>query len=460
MTIDTIIKDAKIVSHDHIITGSIAIDNGIIVGLGNYQNFPKSSRRIDAKGNFVLLGIIDPHVHWGTKKDYKLEVRTESQSCAHGGVTTVMTLLGHAKNYTDGSYLDTYEKWKKITENTSIIDTVFSISPHTIQHVEEIPRYKKELGVTCFKFFMGYKGEEGKKMGIGWVDDGLLFFGLKTIGKLGYPAIAQVHAENADIFNYIAPKLIKEGKLGLASWTEARPNYLESLDAVKVIAFAKEANCPLYIVHVSAGETVDVIQKAKAEKERIIAETVTHYLAITKDNQKIGNYGKVNPPLRGQKSVDRLWQGINEGTIDLIGTDNVPCYKANKKGSIWDAHPGIPNGSASLLPIMLSEGVHKGRITIEKLVEVCCYNTAKILGIYPQKGTISVGSDADLVIVDMKKTLEVTPETLQTGTDFTIFDGWKLKGWPILTMVRGNIIMEGDQVTGKLGTGKIITPNH
>ena len=456
MKVDTVIKNGKIVSPKGVIPGGVAIDDGIFVAIGRDQNLPQAERTIDADGKYILPGIIDPHVHWGTKKGYDLEVETETRSCAHGGVTTVMNLLGHAKTYTGESYLKTYEKWKRITEEKSIVDTVFSISPHTPEHIEEIPKYFRELGVPAFKFFYGYKGEQAKVIGVGSVDDGLLYAGLKTIGELGYPAIAQAHCEDVEIFYWLEPKLRKMGNDRLAAWTEARPNFLESLDTAKLINLAKVTNCPFYVVHVSAGETVDEIQKGKLEGVKVIGETCPHYLAVTKDDEKLGVYGKVNPPLRGRASIERLWRGINEGTIDCMGTDNVPCYKENKKGNIWEAHPGIPNGSASMLPVMITEGVLKNRISIEKLVEICCSNTAKILGIYPRKGTISIGSDADLVIVDMDKTLEVTPETLQTGTDFTIYEGWKLKGWPVLTMVRGDIILEEDQVIGQPGTGTII----
>jgi dihydropyrimidinase len=154
--------------------------------------------------------------------------------------------------------------------------------------------------------------------------------------------------------------------------------------------------------------------------------------------------------------MERIWKGISDGVITTIGTDNVPCWQQHKKGSIYQAHPGVPDGSETMLPVMVTKGVLENRITLEKLVEICSFNTARILGIYPKKGTIDVGSDADLVILDMDKEIKISSNTLMTDTDFTIYDGWNLKGWPSLTMVRGNVVFENDQVLPDQGIGEVI----
>ncbi len=456
MPVDCIIKNAKIVRPDCIFSGGVAVDNGIVVAVGNDQSLPQGDKVIDARGKHLLPGLIDPHVHWGVKKEYDHETMTETRASAHGGVTTVMNLLGHAKTYTESSYFDVYEKWKNLTEKESVIDTVFSIHPHTAQHMQEIPRYVKELGVSCFKFFYGYKGEQAKVIGVGSVDDGRLYEGFKAIGDLGGLAIAQAHCEDVEIFYWFEERLKAMGKDGLGTWTEARPGWLEGIDAVHLIYIAEMANAPFYIVHVSSKETVDAIEAAKKRGLRVIGESCPHYLEVTCKDEKLGNFGKVNPALKYEEDNERIWRGIQEGTITTMGTDNVPCWRQHKGGNIWQAHPAIPGGSEVMLPILVTRGVLKKRITLKKLVEICSYNTAKIIGIYPRKGTIDVGSDADLVILDMDKEVQVSNDTLMTDTDFTIYDGWKLRGWPTLTMVRGNVVLEEDQILVKGGIGKII----
>ena len=456
MPIDCLIKNALIVRSDCIIHGSIGINDGVIVSLTKDSDLPSARRIIDAEGRYVIPGLIDPHVHWGVKKEFEQEVRTETRACAHGGVTTVVNLLGHAKTYTEASYFETYEKWKALTEKESVVDTVFSIHPHTSQHMVEIPKYVKELGVRCFKFFYGYKGEQAKIIGVGSVDDGKLYEGFKAIGDLGGLAIAQAHCEDVEVFYWFEERLKAACKDSLETWTEARPGWLEGIDAVHLIYLAKIANAPFYIVHVSAKETVEAIAEARKRGQRVIGETCPHYLAVTCKQEDLGNFGKVNPSLKYEEDIERIWMGINDGTIQTIGTDNVPVWREHKGGTIWQAHPGIPNGSETLLPLMVTKGVLEKRITLRKLVELCSSNTAKIMGIYPRKGTIDVGSDADLVILDMDREVKVTNRSLMSNTDFSIYEGWKLKGWPVLTMVRGKAVIENDQILVEGGIGKVI----
>jgi dihydroorotase-like cyclic amidohydrolase len=456
MVVDCVVKNCQIVRPDGIFHGGVAISNGMIVAIGKDEYLPTAREDIDAEGKFVLPGLIDPHVHWGVKKDFEHEVRTETRSCARGGVTTVMNLLGHAKTYTEESYFKTYEKWKESTERESAVDTVFSIHPHTPEHMREIPSYVSDLGVSCFKFFYGYKGEQARTIGVGSIDDGRLFEGFSAIGALKGAAIAQAHCEDVEVFYYFEEKLKPLFHTGLKIWTEARPGWLEGIDATHLIYLAEICRAPFYVVHISAKETVDALQSAKARGQIVFGETCPHYLCMTCNMEELGNLGKVNPALKYQEDIERIWKGIQEGTITVIGTDNVPVWQEHKKGTIWEAHPGIPNGSEIMLSVLVTKGVLEKRISLQKLVEITSYNTAKILGIYPRKGAIEIGSDADLVILDMQKEVEVSVRTLLTDTDFTIYDGWKLRGWPILTMVRGHVVYRDGHDMDSRGIGKVI----
>ncbi len=189
----------------------------------------------------------------------------------------------------------------------------------------------------------------------------------------------------------------------------------------------------------------------------VFAETCPQYLTLTKDSP-LGNLGKVNPPLREPEDNKALWKGIKDGIVDTIGTDHCGLRKEVKTGTIWDAKPGFP-GSATMLPVLLSEGVNKGRISIERIVEITSFNTAKIFNLYPQKGTIRVGADADLTIVDLNLEKEVEPEMLLSCSDFSLYESWKIKGWPVMTMIRGKIVMEDGKIIGEKGFGQFLRRN-
>jgi dihydropyrimidinase len=199
---------------------------------------------------------------------------------------------------------------------------------------------------------------------------------------------------------------------------------------------------------------LDIVRSFKSKYKKLFVETCPHYLTLTKD-EPLGNLGKVNPPLRDTDDIEALWKGIRWGLIDTIGSDHCPFRKEDKSGSIWDARTGFP-GSATMLPILLSEGVHKKRITLERVTEVTSFNTAKIFNLFPKKGTIQIGSDADLCIVDLYLSKKVNFKILRSVSDFSVYDRWVLKGWPILTMVRGKIIMKDGKIIGEKGYGRFI----
>ena len=353
------------------------------------------------------------------------------------------------------SYLEKIDGWIETWNKNSLIDGVFSPFIMTPTHLNDIPIIARKYGISTFKFLMAYKGEEAEQLGIAPTDDGQLYEGFKAVAELGPPARAMIHAENMDIITRLKEQLKAQGRTDLAAWTDCRPGWVEALDVERAISIAKVTGCPLYQVHTSAAESVEAIAKAKAEGVDYISETCPPYLTLTKDSP-VGNMGKVNPPLKNQKSIDRLWKGLKEGTVSCLGTDSCPhVAKEMKQGTIWEAYPGY-TCMESYLPIMLSEGVNKGRITLERLVECACRNNAKAFGVFPKKGTISVGSDADLVIVDLDKKVRLSAETHHECCDFSIYEGWEVKGYPVLTMVHGAVVMEDGKVVGKPGIGRYI----
>lgn len=478
MKVDCVVKNCVIVRHDRCIEGSIAIDKGKIVMMTGTRTYnecsapgsslmkpeksdkshsdsgiseigmPEGKREIDAGGRFVIPGLIDPHMHFEWP-DWDFVTGTESatKAAAAGGYTTVINHLSGS-----GSLRELFESRKKIVEQRGYIDTSFHMAVFTEEQIDEIS-VMAELGVTSFKFFLPYRGSEVVPPLMG-IDDGIVYTGFEKIARVGYPGIALVHAENIEIFFKLKSRVLREGKGDRVNWADVRPTICE-LESIKRIAcFSEATGCPVYIVHVSSQEGVEAIREAQVRGIRITGETCPQYLTLTADGvDRI--LGKVNPPIRREKvHSEMLWKALNTGTLRCIGSDHAPCARKHKQ-EFWGAVVGV-GGIQTVLPVLLSEGVNRGRITINKLVEITSYNTSHIFGLWPEKGALEVGSWADLVILDMGKKEVVKAKNLHHLSDFSLYEGWELTGWPVLTMVRGNIVMEDGEVVGKQGTGKFV----
>jgi dihydropyrimidinase len=461
MVVDAIIKNGKlVVPRIGVLDAGVAIENGKVVAIAKDSLLPKADEEIDAHGNYLLPGIIDPHTHLGNYLPFEEECYTETRSAAGGGVTTFFGCVKLSRLpqplSSSKTFSGVFDDVRKIVESKAVVDMAIypmMLTPSLIDDIHECMK----LGVSSFKFQQTYKGKEAKELGYpDPLDDGEIYRGFEEIAKHGDRGLAQWHAENTEVINHFKKKLLEEGRTDLAAWTDSRPDFNEDEATHKVCVFAKRTGCRLYIVHVDTEPSLERIVQARREGATVYAETCPHYLTLSK-NESFGVLGKVNPPLREKETMALLWQGVADGTIDCIGTDHVPSKKSVKvgKGDIWSALLGFP-GVETMLPVMLSEGVNKGRISLNRLVEVCSYNTARIFNLYPRKGTIQVGSDADIIIVDLHRKVKVSPDVLHSAADFTLYDGWTLEGWPIFTMVRGNVVMEDGQVTGKPGTGQYL----
>ena len=463
MTVDTVVKNCRLVNPWGTFNAGVAIEDGKIVAIANDSSLPNSDRTIDAKGNYLLPGIIDPHTHLNQGPELPdivaAETRaftTETQSAAVGGVTTVMTLL-----YRYESYLDIFEETKKRCEERAYVDVVFNGTILQDKHIEEIPECARKLGITAFKWLMPYRKAEAASLGLkdaGGVDDGSLYLGLQKIAQLGYPALAMIHTENVEIFERFSNMLKAQGRTDIDAWWEARPKFAEEEYIGRSIYFSKLTNAKIYIVHMSIAGGVKLIADAKAQGLKVTGETCTHYLSLTRDDvRRFGKLAKLNPPIRDREDVDALWKGVRDGTLECVGTDHCALTKElkDRAGDIWKTVPGFP-GVATLLPVMLHYGVNKGRISLEKVAESCSYNTARVFGLYPQKGAIQIGADADLTIVDLNKRVKITPELLRSVSDYSLYEGMEFEGWPTMTMVRGNVVMEDMEIVGKPGIGRYL----
>jgi dihydroorotase (multifunctional complex type) len=292
------------------------------------------------------------------------------------------------------------------------------------------------------------------------LDDGMLFEFFNKVAEC--ESIATVHAENEAIIASIEKRMKSQGRNDIHAFLESRP-VVQEVEALSRAAILSEAaGCHLHVVHVSCPQGVDLLNKRKESGQKLSCETGPHYLALSEEEAgRLGPYLKFAPPIRSRTETQQLWMQLTEGKIETLGSDHGPHTRENKEkgwNNIWEAGNGLL-GVETCLPIMLSEGINKGRISIQKLVSVMCENPARLFRIYPQKGAIQVGSDADLVIVDLEKEWVIDAKKFHSLHKHSPFDGLKVKGMPILTMLRGEVIAEEGEVTGEPGYGKFVSPS-
>jgi dihydropyrimidinase/dihydroorotase len=270
-------------------------------------------------------------------------------------------------------------------------------------------------------------------------DDGSIYNVFDAVAKLGAPAIALLHCENWEIARVLQERLMATGRTDMGAWDDRSPAFTEAGHARTYLYYARIAGCPIYVVHVTSKETIAEIEEAKADGMTVYSEIGTHYLVLHKDAWKI------NVPLRDRSTHETLWRALASGAIDCIGSDHVAHTRTRESmetGNVWTTISGFPSRVEGMLPMMLSEGVNKGRISIERLAQVASENPARIFGLFPRKGTIVPGADADLIVVDLKRRAKITKELLHTITPWSIYEGWDVTGWPVMTLVRGNVVME------------------
>lgn len=443
-----------------VVEASIAIDGGKVMSLKPTASM-QADRRIDARGKYVLPGAIDPHVHYGVYTPIDEAARTESRSAAVGGVTTMMRMLR--------LYGDSYraiERQLQASRSSHYVDYAVHASILKPSQVKDI-HYLKEKGINSLKIYMNLgadlnriymdldPGEPGVKEGEVDMNDALLSAIVEGAAK-EHSAVL-VHAENPAVCSEHIKVGKDKGLSGLKAWSDCRPPSSEAESVAKISALGRKFGASLYFVHIGSNAALDAIL-AERQKGRAsyYIETCPQYLTHTVDFASVT--GKVVPPIRSKSDVQSMWSALRNGVIDTVGTDHVANRLQIKmgKGDLWSALAGFP-GIATMLPVLLSHGVNQDRIGIERVAEVTSHNAARIFGMYPKKGTIQEGSDADLVMVDMDLEQKVTPELLQSYSDYTIYDGWKLKGWPVLTIVRGKVVMEDGQVSSDaLGHGQFV----
>ncbi|MDG5776778.1 amidohydrolase family protein [Haloarculaceae archaeon H-GB2-1] len=404
---------------------------------------------VDARGRHVLPGVVDPHVHHGLFRPLADDADTESRSGLVGGVTTTGNIFRRGEPYGD-----IMAEYRDAAERNYRHDYFFTLGLLYDEHVAEVPDIVSELGITSFKWYGNYKLQTADRFGLdrNLLDDVADGF-IQELSALDAPTTLAYHAENAEITERLTRELKAAGREDYDAIVEKFPGYAEAQAAVAGSNLARQHDYDddFYVVHVSAKETAQNLAELQSLGYGVTAETCTHYLALTAEecDQRM----RINPPVRSQADQDAIWTHLREGTIDCVGTDHIANTRAEKAGEdIWDGLWGSPS-SATLLPLVLSEGVAEGRISLERAAAVTSANNAKAYDLYPKKGAIRVGSDADLVVVDLDETRTVTPDLLQSAADYSMYEGREVTGWPTQTVVRGELAFDDGEVLADPGYG-------
>jgi dihydroorotase len=455
MKADLVIKNGVVVTGEDSFEGGVAISDGKFVAIGTSNCLPDAERVIDVNGNHILPGLIDGHVHFREPGlTYKEDFGTGSTAAVCGGITTVIDMPNVIPPTADAEQVEVKQR---LAEEKSLVD--FGILGVVLQSntAQILPMAK--AGVVGYKIFFG------ETIGnLPCPDDGMCLeaFGLIAESKLPLG----VHAENRQIMNYYTNKLKAEGKNEPVVWESSRPAICEAASVAHAVFFAGAFGVRLHILHMSSKEAAHIVRDAKARGLGVTAETSPHYLL--REASEMAAFGpllKMNPPVRSKDHAEVLWDGLNKGYVDMIATDHSPHTLEEKgtdlsgkllKPSIWECISGFC-GVETNVPLMLT-AVNEGRISLQQYIKVASENPARIWQLYPRKGTIRLGSDGDVTVVDMGKETVIDAEKLHSRCKPTPWHGWKIKGMPVLTAVRGHVQMEDGQVTGT-PVGRLLRPD-
>ena len=438
-----LIENGKVLRSGRLAKANILIENGRIKSVA-IPGPKQVDKRINAKGKLILPGLVDGHAHlFDPAFTNRENFTTGTSAAAAGGVTSVVEMVLSTPVDTPDRVKAKIEQGKR----NSLIDFSLHAGMMNLSNLPNIATIAR-LGVRSFKTFTCKPY---------YSDDHTLMSLMRETSMQN--SILNVHAEDEQTANENFDRLTAEGRKDPDAHTEWKPNVAEERAVRKVVEFSRALKARLHISHMSTREGVEIVRQNKRLGVRVTAETCPHYLTFTRgDMKKQGPYLKMNPSLKGPKDVQVLWGGLRDGTIDMVTSEHAPGERVEKEVGwidIWKAWGGVP-AIETMLPILLSEGVNKGRIGLTTLQRICCENPAKVFGLYPRKGVIQKGADADLVIVDLKAKRKVRAEALHYKVGWTPYEGWTLKGWPILTVRRGEILYEDEQVVGKPGAADFL----
>jgi dihydropyrimidinase len=450
---DLLIQNCQIVNGDRQpIPGSVGIVGDKIAAILAPQVEGTAARVIDGQGKVLFPGGIDTHTHFRYDRGYDNgdgDYLTETRSALLGGLTTAFRMHREL-----GAYADHLPVELKKLAASSHMDMAFHLAIMTEDQLTTFAQAARDYAISSFKLYIAYKGKAGQLQGLQGADDGFLYEAMRRIGRVPN-GIACVHCENSEVAERLGAQLEQTGRTDLAAWTEARPGWAEGEAIHRAGYIAHHAECPLYVVHISSAEGVEAVEVLRARGIMVKAEVCIHHLTLTvEDAEPQAGLAKVNPPLRSARDVESLWDAIRRGVIDTIGSDHVPHSRAKLKPSLWQIMPGFA-GSGTILPAMLEYGYHQRHIPLERIAALVSRNAAQIFNLNG-KGEIAVGADADLTLIDLDAEREVQAAGLLSAADYSVLEGRTLRGWPQMTILRGQVVMADGQIHAQPGYGQFL----
>ncbi|MGH2843146.1 MAG: dihydroorotase [Solirubrobacteraceae bacterium] len=464
---DTVVRDGLVVvPYVGQLQMDIGIRDGRIAALEDHISSTEAEELLDASGKVVLPGGVDSHFHLGIYRDITQDTESETTSSAVGGVTSVISYFrtGHHYLNKSGPYREIFPEVLSAVAGHARVDYGFHLAPMTAEHIREIPWLVSEMGVSSFKYYMFYKGfnlsaDSRDAQAYTMAEDydlGHLFEIMERVAEVNATTAGRIsvslHCEQAELLRVFIERAKADPRLsGLAEYNAARPPLTErlSIEEAGVLADATKVN--LNLLHLSSELALKtaVDLAARYPSLDVVRETTLHHLALAcEDLEGKGLGGKVNPPIRDRSDNEALWTGLRHGHVNTVASDHACCMEDSKGDDLWPALPGF-GGTALLYPVLLSEGMHKRGIPLSRIVEVAAAAPAQTYNLYPRKGTIAVGSDADLAIVDLEREQVVTAELCRSAQDHTPFEGITVKGWPTDTILRGEPVLRDGEVVGR-----------
>ncbi|MCY4626180.1 MAG: amidohydrolase family protein [Acidobacteria bacterium] len=442
---EILVSGGTVVTSEGRFAADVRVRDGTIVAIGTGLAAGAGARAIDATGLLVMPGGVDPHVHLGgnTRDDY----RTGSQAALAGGITTISNFAFPARRRT---LAEAIEREAALIRERAIADVILhaGITPRTQEG--EVTTLAAETGQTSTKIFMVWTTFDAA------VPDYLAI--MNAAGRSGI--LTMVHCEDWPILAHAAAELTAAGRTSLEYLPDSRPVVGEVVATQRAVAMAEATGAPIYAVHVSSEGALRVLQDARDRGLGVFVETRPIYLHFTRQRFKGPDRGLYvgQPPLRGQRDQDALWAGIASGSVHVLGTDHV-AYRRDEKmdpSQTITRHRAGLNNLQVVRPMLYSEGVVQGRISEERFVAVTSTNAAKLFGLYPRKGAIAVGSDADIVLWDPDETRTIRDENMFSGAGFSVYSGWEVTGWPVTTLRRGEVVYEDGEILAGAGSGELL----
>lgn len=451
-----LIKNGRIITATDDYKADIFIEGETVKTIG--QNLEvKADRVIDANGMLVFPGGIDPHVHldmpfMGTFSSDNYE--TGTRAALHGGTTMVIDFILQKQG---NSLRSALEEWQSRSNNNCVGDYSFhmAVTDFNENTKAEVKDMIEKEGITSFKTFMAYKGAL-------MIDDRQMVGLMQEVKKHG--GLINVHATNGDMIDYLVAKHKSEGKLAPLYHYLSQPEVTEAEASGRFADMANYTGCPGYIVHLTCEGALNAVRQATRRNQKVFVETCIQYLILDASLYEQNFEGAkwvMSPPLRQPKDQETLWAGINQGLVQVVATDHCP-FKWEQKLMGKDDFSKIPNGHPAIenrMELLFSEGVNKGRISLNKYVEVACTNPAKIFGMFPRKGTIAAGSDADIVLFDPNKKHTLSAKTHHMNVDYSGYEGWEVTGKVETVLLRGKVAIEKGECKLEKGYGKFIKRN-